>query len=176
MLALGATASRSEAGSPAAAAQPYCRYADSLAVDPTSRRYADGALWCLINRERTSRGLRALARSSRLEKAARRHARDMRRRGYFSHRSPAGRDAVDRVDRYTSYLEDTRSWQVGETLGKCGAHTATARSVVRAMLASPSHREVLLTARYRHIGVGWTIGTPDGDDRGATVAVLLGDR
>jgi len=100
----------------------------------------------------------------------------MHRRGYFSHRSPAGRDVVGRVDRYTRYLANTRSWQVGETLGRRGAHNATARSTLRAMLASPSHRAVILTDRFRHVGVGWTIGTPAGDSSGATVAVVFGDR
>ena len=100
----------------------------------------------------------------------------MHRRRYFSHRSPSGSNVIGRVARYTSYLENTSSWKVGETLGRRSAHNATAGSVLRAMLASPSHREVILTDRFRHIGVGWTIGSPTGRNRGATVAVVFGDR
>jgi len=176
VLALGSTASPAQAGSPAAAAQSLCRYADTPARGSTSRRRADGALWCLVNRERRARGLKPLAESSRLEEAAQRHARDMHRRRYFSHRSPGGRFAAQRVDRYTSYLENTRGWKVGETLARRNTAGATARGVMRAMLASPSHRGVILTGRFRHLGVGWTIGTPSGSSRGATVAVVFGDR
>ena len=44
------------------------------------------------------------------------------------------------------------------------------------MLASPSHRAVILTDRFCHVGVGWTTGTPAGDSSGATVAVVFGYR
>jgi len=176
VLALGSTASPARAGSPATAAQSLCRYADTPARGSTGRRHADGALWCLINRERSSRGLNALARSSRLERVAQRHTRDMHRRRYFSHRSPGGRFAAERVDRYSSYLDNTSSWKIGETLAQRSPGRATARGVIHAMLASPSHRDVILTDRFRHLGVGWTIGTPTGSDRGATVAAVFGDR
>ena len=153
-----------------------CSYADSPARGPVSRARADRALRCLISNEREKRGLARLDRSSRLNEAAQRHTRDMHRRQYFSHVSPGGRDVEGRVRAYTSYLEGSSGWRLGETLAARHAGAATPRRILATMMASTSHRTTLLTSRFRHIGVGWTLGSPSGSDRGATVAVVVGDR
>ena len=52
-----------------------------------ARRIAVG---CLVNKARTSAGLRGFAWSRALARAATRHARDMARRGYFAHQRSGG--------------------------------------------------------------------------------------
>jgi len=175
LLALVAGPEGSPTAAPTAEAAQ-CSYADTRARGPISRARADGALRCLISNERAERGLDRFDTSGRLGEAAQRHTRDMHRREYFSHISPGGRDVVDRVRAYTSYVDGSPDWRLGETLAARYASTATPRRILAAMMASTSHRRILLTSRFRDIGVGWTLGSPSGSDRGATVAVVVGDR
>lgn len=98
---------------------------------------------CLVNRERRARGVRVLRVDPRLTRAALRHSRDMRRRGFFGHVNPDGRTLADRA-RQTGYSAD-----VAENLSR---GTATPAEVVRAWMRSPSHRRNLLARRHRGIG------------------------
>lgn len=175
LLALVAGPAGSPTAAPAAQAAE-CSYADTAARGPISRARADRALRCLVSNEREKRGLARLDRSKRLNEAAQRHTRDMHRREYFSHISPGGRNVEDRVRAYTSYVDGSRGWKLGETLAARYAASASPRRILASMMASTSHRSTLLTSRFRHIGVGWTLGNPGGSDRGATVAVVVGDR
>ncbi|MCP9488475.1 MAG: CAP domain-containing protein [Solirubrobacteraceae bacterium MAG38_C4-C5] len=173
MLVLGPQGSPTEA-LPAEAAN--CSYADTHARGDISRPRADRALRCLISNEREARGLNRLDSSERLNEAAQRHTADMHRREYFSHISPGGRDVVDRVRAYSSYIDGSDSWEIGETLATRVGKNATPEQILSILMNSSSHRETLFTSRFRHIGVGWTLGDPSGDDDGATVAVVVGDR
>ena len=60
------------------------------------------------NREREERGLRKLKVAAPLGKAARRHAKNMLRKGFFDHVNPGGLGAQQRVDRI-----DPGEWGVG---------------------------------------------------------------
>ena len=62
-----------------------------------------------------SRGLRPLRRDADLAQAARKHARDMVRRDYFSHVSPGGATLGDRL-RAAGYGRG-QGWRAGEALG-----------------------------------------------------------
>ncbi|MDD5040962.1 MAG: CAP domain-containing protein [Candidatus Peribacteraceae bacterium] len=57
----------------------------------------------LVNQERMAKGLLPLIRNPQLEQAAQAHAKDMYRRGYFSHFNPEGENYIDRIRR-TQYL------------------------------------------------------------------------
>ncbi|MFH1444091.1 MAG: CAP domain-containing protein [Candidatus Peregrinibacteria bacterium] len=57
----------------------------------------------LVNQERMAAGLQPLVRNPQLEQAAQAHAKDMYKRGYFSHFSPEGSNYIDRI-RTTAYL------------------------------------------------------------------------
>lgn len=57
----------------------------------------------LVNQERMAKGLLPLVRNSKLEQAAQAHAKDMYKRGYFSHFNPEGQNYIDRI-RNTTYL------------------------------------------------------------------------
>src|SRR4051812_27914789 len=83
---------------PAEAAQAdRCPGALDVPSSPQELSAAADALACLVNAERTSRGLKPLQRDGDLAQAARRHAADMVRRAYFAHVSPSGADLGDRV-------------------------------------------------------------------------------
>ena len=143
--------------------------ADADASCPTA---GDAAVVCEINAERRARERRPLTLDPALELAARRHARDMVRRGYFSHLSATGETMVDRL-REVGYIGRRRAWTVGELLawgtGELGAPAAT----VDAWMRSRSHRRVLLGRDYREIGVGVADGNPYGPS-GSTYAAELG--
>ncbi|MFH0851352.1 MAG: CAP domain-containing protein, partial [Candidatus Peregrinibacteria bacterium] len=57
----------------------------------------------LVNQERMATGLLPLIRNPLLEQAAQAHAKDMYKRGYFSHFNPEGQNYIDRI-RQTTYL------------------------------------------------------------------------
>jgi uncharacterized protein YkwD len=147
-----------------------CAAADAVPARANAAQLARAA-FCLVNRERRRRGLRALRSERRLKLAAGRHARDMVARSYFAHRSPGGRDVVDRL-RSAGYLRGQGAF-VGETLawGR-GAH-GTPLAIVAAWMRSPPHRAVLLSRRYRQIGLAAVSGSPRG--RTSTAATYAAD-
>lgn len=105
---------------------------------------------------RAAYGLRRLRRNRRLSRAAVGHARDMLRRRYFAHRSPEGTSVLARVRR-AGYGFEGEAVLAGELLGLGFAGTPwplTPRGLVRKWLASPSHRRVLVSRRYRELGIG----------------------
>src|SRR5690349_5253801 len=84
-----------------------CAGAQEMPTTAAAAGPAAQALVCLVNAERTSRGLRPLRFDGDLAQAARKQAGDMARRDYFSHISPGGKSAGDRV-REAGYAEP---WQ-----------------------------------------------------------------
>jgi uncharacterized protein YkwD len=137
---------------------------------------ARDALACEIARLRARRDLRRLDSDDRLAKAARRHAADMVERHYFSHYSPAGADVADRARR-TGYAKRECSWRLGEVLAWGVGGRSTAAATVRAWMASPGHRRILVSNRYSDLGVGTVAGTPShAYPHGLTAAAVLGRR
>ena len=110
---------------------------------------------CLLNQERAQRGLGKLRLNRRLNRAARRHSRDMVERRYFAH-GPF----VNRIRR-VGYLSGAASWSVGENIAWGGAHLGSPRLIVRAWMNSAGHRHNIL-GRWRHIGIGIKAGAPVG--------------
>jgi uncharacterized protein YkwD len=134
------------------------------------------ALVCEIERLRARRDLRRLDTDGRLAKAARRHAADMVDRHYFSHYSPAGADVADRARR-TGYAKRECSWRLGEVLAWGVGGRSTAAATVRAWMASPDHRRILVSNKYSDLGVGTVAGTPEqAYPHGLTAAAVLGRR
>jgi uncharacterized protein YkwD len=173
-LAVSATAATLHAA-PAAAAQsdrcPGSLDAPSAATTDT----ATDAVVCLINAERTSRGMRGLHRDGDLGQAARGHASDMVRRTYFSHVTPGGADLGDRI-RHAGYANG-QGWKAGEALGWGTGSRATPAALVDEWLASPPHRHIILDPSYRELGVGVAPGAPRATSSGlagATYAVDVG--
>ena len=97
-----------------------------------------------INRVRALHGLQPLAYDPRLTRAARAHTREMTADGVFEHGAFAAR--MERFHVAARLMAENLAWGTG-ALG-------TARGIVEAWLASPSHRENLLHAGFRRIGLG----------------------
>ena len=134
------------------------------------------AMVCEIARVRGRRDAPALRGDAQLDVAAARHAADMHERRYFSHVSPGGGDLAARARR-AGYAQRRCSWRVGEMLAWGVGPRATAAGTIRAWMRSPGHRRVLLSRRYRDMGVGLQAGTPYPEHAsGLTAAVVVGSR
>jgi uncharacterized protein YkwD len=152
-----------------------CGAADAKAGTVSDRDLGAAAV-CLVNRERTSRGLRALSLNGRLSAAAQNHTDDMLRRRYFAHESRSGRTTVDRI-RGAGYLSGARSWMIGENLAWGSGSKGTPRQIVVAWMNSPGHRRNILTGRFREIGIGVDSGAPTGSfSSAATYTTTFGQR
>lgn len=104
-----------------------------------------------VNQIRAAHGLRALVVSSGLHASALTHSRAMLDGGFFDHTSPDGTPFYERIRKAYPQRPNER-WRVGENLfATSGA--LTARETVAAWLASPAHRDILLSAAWREIGV-----------------------
>ena len=105
----------------------------------------------LINRQRALHGRGGLVADRRLARAAAGHAADMARRNYFGHVSPGGASPLRRAR--------AAGWRggVGEAIAwGCGS-LSTAAATVRAWMASPPHRAIML-GRGHAIGIGFKRG------------------
>jgi uncharacterized protein YkwD len=96
----------------------------------------EGSLTVLINRRRAVAGVRAVSRDTALARAGRRTSMDMARGGAFAH-SPG-----------------SMAWARGRAAGQNLAKATTPAQALDMMLASASHREILLDSQWRLGGVG----------------------
>jgi len=142
----------------------------------TSRAAMASSTLCLVNAERSERGLRPLRLNRRLSRAARGHARDMVHRDYFSHDSLSGASFVDRIRR-SGYLSGPRAWIVGENLAWGSRDRSSPSAIVDAWMHSPGHRANILQRRFREIGIGLVNGAPQSvSGPAATYATDFGAR
>jgi uncharacterized protein YkwD len=121
-------------------------------VTATSVPALEGELMSALNRFRAARGLRPFRVSTQLRAAAVRHSSEMASHGYFAHASPSGRAFWRRIALYYP-PRGYRSWSVGENL-EYGQPALGAAEVLRDWLASPGHRETVVSTRYRDAGIG----------------------
>ena len=122
------------------------------------------ATLCLINKERTRRGRRALRASGHLRNAAQSYSEQMVRESFFDHVTPGGTTLLSRIRRTTGYLVDAVRYSLGENLAWGSGELATPRQTVIAWMRSPGHRRNMLDKRFRHVGVGVAIGAPTNVD------------
>lgn len=99
----------------------------------------------LVNKERTSRGLKALVYNSQLTDIARGHSSDMFKRGYFSHYSPEGETVANRANKH-----QIEYFTIGENL----AYAPTLELAHQGLMDSPGHRANILSEDYAKIGIG----------------------
>jgi uncharacterized protein YkwD len=102
-----------------------------------------------VNRVRSDHHLVPLVRRSDLDRVALAHSIDMARRGYFSHQSPEGENAVNRLQQHG--VTDMRL--AAENLGKTTQSDPSAQ-IVRSWLQSPDHRGNLLAPALNFTGIG----------------------
>jgi uncharacterized protein YkwD len=141
-----------------------------------SRAEVKQATLCLLNHQRKLHGRRALDPNRKLARAARKHARDMVERKYFSHTSLGGASFVDRIMRQ-DYVDPGQGWTLGENLAWGSYELATPKSIVRSWMHSPGHRANILNGDFHEIGVGVVRGAPEpGVESAATYATSFGTR
>ena len=113
----------------------------------------------LINRARTSRGLAAVKTISSLDRAALLHSRDMIAHDYFSHTS---RDGATLAGRARSEGYPTGGSALGEVIALGSSSKGTPESLFRGWMRSSGHRQIILTKRWRDVGLGCARGTYKG--------------
>lgn len=123
-----------------------CPGADTT-ISPATVSSAKAAVLCIVNAERTARGLPALAANDALAAAAQAHSDDMVANDYFAHNGPDGSTPASRV-LAAGYVFVTmfENIAVGQT---------TPREAVAGWLASThGHCEATLNPAVRDLGVG----------------------
>jgi uncharacterized protein YkwD len=105
-----------------------------------------------LNRVRAAHGLARLRSQAGLRAAASEHSQAMLTAGFFAHESPDGTPFHSRIRKHYP-SRGWHRWSVGETL-LSGGGTLDARSIVAAWLDSPSHRDIILSAGWRKVGIG----------------------
>src|SRR3989344_227948 len=124
-----------------------------------------GVLTTLTNEKRAENDVPPLTQNELLNRAAQMKAEDMATNGYFAHTSPDGKTPwywFEQVGyRYTS---------AGENLA---VNFFESSDVAEAWMDSPSHRENIIKANYKEIGIGIASGVYKGRDT-VFVAQLFG--
>jgi uncharacterized protein YkwD len=123
----------------------------------------------LINHVRAQHGLPALRVDGGLRRSAVSHSSEMLQYDYFAHDSSATGQTWDaRIRRYF------RGAVIGETLAWATGSAATPAALVRAWLASPPHRRILLDRAYRLVGIGASRGSFQGADGAIVITADFG--
>lgn len=114
---------------------------EQISIDPAS----ENIMLDLVNKERTSRNLKALVFDERLRAIARAHSEDMFKRGYFSHYSPEGLTVADRASNAgLDFLV------IGENL----AYAPSVELAHKGLMNSEGHRANILSEDYGKVGIG----------------------
>ncbi|MBU1088250.1 CAP domain-containing protein [Patescibacteria group bacterium] len=108
----------------------------------------------LTNQERQKNGLPQLVYNQDLASSATNKAKDMFAYNYWAHNSPSGKTPWD-FFKEIGYDYST----AGENLAKDFYDTD---SMVKAWMKSPTHRDNILHAKYKEIGIGVVNGTLNG--------------
>ena len=143
---------------PASAEAGGCASAHATTAHATKHQIVRATL-CELNRVRVRYHLGHLQLNKKLSRAARRHARDMARRNYFSHDTLGGGSFLDRIRR-TGYLRGAHSWIVGENLAWGSKGYCRPWVIMRMWMHSPGHRANILNASFREIGIGVAYDAP----------------
>jgi uncharacterized protein YkwD len=109
--------------------------------DPQSEKY----MFILVNKERTSRGLKKLIFDDSLRDVGRSHCEDMFKRGYFSHYTPEGLSPFDRIS------------QAGITYADAGENIALSPNTdiaMQGLMNSPGHKANILFTGFGKVGIG----------------------
>ena len=122
----------------------------------------------------TTTSFASLRFSSKLAAAAREHSAEMAQRGYFSHDSANGTSFDKRISRYYS-ISGKHYWSVGENL-LWSSPDVDAVGALNMWLNSPEHRKILLTARWREIGLSAVhVASASGTYGGREVTIVTAD-
>src|SRR5689334_244321 len=123
-----------------------CAGADLPTSSATALQVSTATL-CLLNEQRAAAGVPALKLETGLGRVARRYARDMATRHFFSHESPSGQTLSDRISTL-DYEVDA----AGENLAVAGGTVVTPAAIVSAWMGSSGHRANVLDRDYKRVG------------------------
>src|SRR3954451_5927345 len=144
----------------------------SAAPSAANLRLISNAVLCLLNSQRTARGLKRLRLNARLGRAALAHAKNMVVRHYFSHNGPDGTPLI-RIKK-AGYIPRIGIWTVGENLAWGSGTSAAAGQIMTAWMNSPEHKANILTRGFKEIGIGIVAKAPTGGGAGATFTTDFG--
>ena len=143
------------AGASLVAPSAACPNQTSSTASPATQ---EQAMRCLTDFARTHAGLSALADSSQLDLSAEDKGADVLRCDSFSH-TACGREFTYWM-REAGYMSEA-CWRVGENLAWGVGSYGTVRSIFRAWLRSPEHRQNIL-GDYEAMGISRQVGTLEG--------------
>lgn len=106
---------------------------------------AESQMLDLVNKERAKVGVPALVVDQKIVAVARAYSRDMFERRYFSHYSPEGEDAGDRMQKANVPYK-----VVGENL----AYAPDVLAAHDGLMESPGHKRNILDPQFHRIGIG----------------------
>lgn len=151
-----------------------------LASTPTGSELdaAERLVLSRINEERAERDLRPIRVDTRIAAVARARSTDMVAREYFAHLDPDGLEFWDHLD-----AAGIRWSHAGEiiALNSRSPLSDSARGAVQQWMASPGHRDQIVSRVFNYAGVGvattggvsyWTVMFIQGADRTAPTASL----
>ncbi len=162
---------------PAAAASPPCPGAN-LQPRAANLPAVDAATLCLVNRLRIARGLRPLRANRELGHVAASQVTSMVRWNYFADVRPSGQTPMSLVA-VTRYPAHAAQFAVGQNIAWGTGSYTTPAHIVAEWMASPPHREIMLSGEYRDAGVAATPAVPavlGARGPGATYAIEFGAR
>jgi uncharacterized protein YkwD len=154
----------------------HCRGA-SVRPSRSNLATVTSATLCLVNEVRHSHHLKPFRMNAALRAIASGQSDSMLIGGYFGDDGLSGRTPLQRVAT-SSYGRHSRRLSVSQNIAWGQAGQATPVAIVRAWIASPPHRKILLAAPYRDVGIGVSLGTPRRSShlRGATYTLDLATR
>ena len=148
-------------------------FAQQDAARQTRLQTLDLGVLVQLNAIRTSHGLAPLKLNPALTIAARGHSSEMLADGYFAHDSVNGAPFWKRLTTYSDSAQG--SWSVGENLLWSSPEVGAAKAL-QLWMASPEHRQNILTARWREIGIAaMHADTAPGTFGGDPVTVITTD-
>lgn len=121
-----------------------------------SYQISDNELLNLTNFEREQNGLPALSYNKTLEKAAKKKGEHMFKYNYWSHYAPDGTSPWDFIKG-----EGYDYTYAGENLAK---GFTTSYDTIKAWMASPTHKENILSSKYSEVGFAILEGRLSGED------------
>jgi uncharacterized protein YkwD len=140
MLALTACQTQSGSGFTATATAPAQASAANTSVE------SEGRILASLNAQRAKSSLPPLVYNGQLTRAARAHANDQARKGYFSHTGQDGSQISDRVQR-TGY----KYCLIAENLSM---GYPSAQGAVQGWMASEGHRRNIMNRNFTDVGIG----------------------
>lgn len=136
------------------------------------------ATFCLVEQVRLAHHLHPLRFNRPLQGVAAGQARDMVAGNYFGDDSISGLTPMQRI-LATPYPSHAKRVNSAQNIGWATGPFATPAAMVRAWMLSPPHRAIILTARFRDMGVGVTPAAPSSLAQGldgATYTLEFGER